>query len=67
VVDGCFVMELSSIDEALAQTAGRRPSFASPGGVGWGGGVGSLLVVGESAVEVKLRSNDGFVSSVALK
>ena len=32
-----------------------------------GGVVVSLLVVGESAVEVKLRSNDGFVSSVALK
>ena len=67
MVVACFVMKLSSIDEASAQTAGRRPSFASPGGVGWGGGVGSLLVVGVSAVEVKLRSKDGFVSCVTLK
>ena len=44
-----------------------RPSFVSPGGVGLGGGVGLLLVVGESAVEMKLRSKDGFVSCVALK
>ena len=45
MVVGCFVMELSSIDEASAQTAGWRPSF--------GGCPGS----GES-VEVKLQSKD---------
>jgi len=43
VVVGCFVMELSSIDETLAQTAGQRPSS-----------IGGCLGGGES-VEVKLQ------------